>query len=132
MRSFSFWVFLGLDFTYKKQQRSFGSGRHWAFFLEGGGSGEFGNNNFSKKRQIELTFWPELVLIVVQRYFEKIEFLKLPNILSFWSKFDSKLPPENGQNQKLENFLIISKEKIFIAHRKNLYIVNYWWTGLCL
>ena len=95
------------------------------FFLEGGGGWEFGNNNFSKKRQTELTFRPQLVLIVVQRHFEKIEFLKLPNILSFWSKFDPKLPPENGQNQKLENFLIISKGKIFIADRKNLYIVNY-------
>ena len=60
MPSFSFCVFAVLDFSQKKQLCFFGAGPNWAYF------GRFDGNTYSKERQIELIFWPQVVLIVVQ------------------------------------------------------------------
>ena len=40
--------------------RFFGSGPNWAHF------GGFGGNTSRKERQIELIFWPQVVLIVIR------------------------------------------------------------------
>ena len=79
---------------------------------DGGGRGlvaGFGDNS-SKQRQIELTFWPQVVLIVVQRPFKGFwkaqiftENFKVPKFLKFWFNFGSNLPPEDGQNAKIKN-----------------------------
>ena len=45
-----------LGFTQKKQLHFFDSGLNWAYF------GVFGGNTPSKERQIELIFWPQVVL----------------------------------------------------------------------
>ena len=95
MPSFSFWVFVILNFTQKKQ----------LFFLVHDPIGSIlvglGNNS-SKQCQIELRFWPPGVLISVQMPFKV--FLKSQIFtetwntqnLSFWSNFDSNLPVEDG------------------------------------
>ena len=64
--------FLILTLPRRNSKVFFSSVPHWAFFLggEGGRGGEFGNNNSSKQRQIELNFWPQVVLIVVQMPFK--------------------------------------------------------------
>ena len=87
----------------------------WGVGDWGGGGGRwlvagFRDNNSSKQRQIELTFWPQVVLIVVQRPFKGFwkaqiftENFKVPTFLRFWSNFGSNLPPEDGQNAKIKN-----------------------------
>ena len=76
------------------------SGLIWAHF------GFLGGNKSSKQRQIELKFWSQVVLIVVQMAFKtfwRTRIFTLTGItqtLSFWSNFDPNLPPEDGRNQK--------------------------------
>ena len=101
MPSFSFWVFAVLDFTLKKLQCFFDSGPNWAHF------GGFRANNSSKHCQIELKFWPQVVLIVVQMPFKGFwkariftENFYCTQSLSFWSDFDPNLPTEHGQKHK--------------------------------
>ena len=99
MPSFSFRVFAVLDCTQKKQLHFFGSRPNWAHF-EG-----FDGNIPSKEHQIELIFWPQVVLIDVQMPFKAFWNLIFTETghtqnLSFWSNFDYSLPPEDGGNQK--------------------------------
>ena len=75
MPSFSFWVFDVLDFTQKKQ----------LYFLVQGPIGPiwgFGGNNSSKKLQTELSFWPQVALIVVPMSFET--FLQRQDVPNVW------------------------------------------------
>ena len=80
-----------------REESFFGSGPNWARFRG------FGGNNSSKKCQIELKFWSQVVLIVVKMIFKRI--LKSSSFynnqsLSFRSDFDPNFPPEDGQNHK--------------------------------
>ena len=78
----------------------FGSGLNWAHL---GGSG---CNTSSKELQIELIFWLQVVLIVVQMSFKAFWKTRISTetrrtqSLSFWSNFDHSLPHEDGRNQK--------------------------------
>ena len=74
-----------------------------SFPLRGGGMVDergfvvgFGDNNSSKQRQIELSFWPQLVLIVVQMPFKgfwKLKFLqRILKYPKFWN-FGPTLTP---------------------------------------
>ena len=81
------------------------------FFCSGPNSAHFGrfeSNNFSKQCQIELKFWPQIVLIVVQMPFKGFwkdriftENFYSTQSLSFWFYFSPNLPFEDDQNQKL-------------------------------
>ena len=99
MPSFSFWVFAVSNFTQKEQ----------LFFLFMIVLRQFWwicSSNSSKQRQIELKFWPQRVLIVIQMAFKEFwksrfctETERTRN-LSFWSNFDCNILPEDGQTQK--------------------------------
>ena len=78
----------------------FGSGHNWAHFRGFGGSAS------SKERQIEMMFWPQVVLIVVQMLLKAFWKNRIvtetgrSQSLNFWSNFDHSLPPEDGENKK--------------------------------
>ena len=83
--------------------RVFGLGPNCAHF------GGFWSNNSSKQHQIELKFWPQVALIVVQtllkafwktRLFTETTDRECTQSFSFWSKFDLNLSPEDCRNQK--------------------------------
>ena len=75
MPSFSFWVFVFLDFTWKKQLLFLVQDRIVSILRL------LGSNNSTKQRQTGLKFWPQVVLTVVQMLFKtfwknSIEFLQ--------------------------------------------------------
>ena len=94
MPSFTFWVFAVLDFTQKVQDPI------------GADFGGFGGNTSSKELQIELMFWPQVVLMIVQLTLKAFWKTRIftekggTQSLSFWSIFNHSLPPEGGGNQK--------------------------------
>ena len=84
--------------------RFFDLGLNWTHFVGGFFWREEGNNS-SKQHQIELKFWPQLVLIVAQMLFKAFwktriftETGDVPNVLVFGPKLVSSLPHEDGRN----------------------------------
>ena len=79
----------------------FSSGPNWAHF------GRVGSNNSSKQRHIELKFWVQVVLRVVQMPFKGFRKAQIftenfysTQSLSFWCNFDANFATEDDQNQK--------------------------------
>ena len=96
----------------------------------------FQGYNSSKQGQIEVNFWSQVVLIIVQMPFKVFwktwifTETRHTQSLNFCSNFDLNLPPEDGQNQKKVKvfkgkYLVIRLSKSIKI--KALYSFNFQW-----
>ena len=108
MPSFSFCVFVVLDFTLEKQLFFFYSVPNWAHFVA------FWGSNSSKQYQIDLNFWPQLLLIIAHipgKIFWKTWILRRQEVPNFWI-FDPTLTlicPINIAEVKKSKYLLEKK-----------------------